>query len=198
MALYKCYPFLARNILVNLSKTVFLLVSASILLVTSSARAQQLVKDVDRIKSADDFVRMLADSASGPYLDAVLKARDAWRKALEVEQAAWSTLTQAINTAAERKDIMSKVTFESLPETGATVQYQTEDERRGKVRPTTVNEKTRAVQEMHIGYYFIWAARGENDKTTATTDPDAQYAIVEKVEPPIQLKEEEYHPKGGH
>ena len=43
MELYKCYPFLARNVLVNLSKTAFLLISASILLVASSRKLKALL-----------------------------------------------------------------------------------------------------------------------------------------------------------
>jgi enoyl-CoA hydratase/carnithine racemase len=128
---------------VNLGKTVLPVICTSILLVSlaSSARAQELIKDADRIRSADDFVRMLADHP-GPFLDAVVAAKNAWLTALAAEQAAWLKLKEAVNSAARKEDIKSMVTFESLPTLGATVQFQSEDQRKGNVTPTTVGQKS--------------------------------------------------------
>lgn len=72
----------------------------------------------------------------------------------------WSALAHQITQAARTTGVESRVTWRTSPRPGATLYYQTMDDRERRATPFSVSSPTETVQSIPIGYYYVWAERG--------------------------------------
>jgi len=98
----------------------------------------------------------------------------------------FNDLSDKITDAARRKGAESLVRFQTTPEEGAKIKYQSVCEREHQKHPSTVNGITNNCSEkLPIGNYYFWAERNG----MATSSKDDVYKIVDKQPEPIVIQE---------
>ena len=76
-------------------------------------------------------------------------------------------------------ELISTVTWKSVPASGATIWYQTKRGRERGDAATSISNPTTTTEEVRVGRYHVWAQRGDR----VTSDRDRLYRIVKKRQP---------------
>jgi hypothetical protein len=86
--------------------------------------------------------------------------------------------SELVYNLAVASDTRSAVDISASKGVGAKIKYQTLGQRMRHEMPTTAKGLTASTERMYIGRYHIWSEREDQ----VTSDPDAEFEIVAKVE----------------
>lgn len=99
-------------------------------------------------------------------------------------EANWETAYGSVDFAAKGYNVVSSLSIDSKPKSGALIKYQTVGERKRNEPPLTANQLTKCKTTFPIGRYYIWAER--NGKKTS--DENKTFEIV-KPEDNVEIEE---------
>lgn len=86
----------------------------------------------------------------------------------------WTIASDAVTFEAAKYNITSNLTVVSLPQSGATIKYQTVGKRYRNEVPVTAGGTTTCQETVPIGLYYIWAERGGEP----TSDRNNLYHVI--------------------
>ncbi|MEN3371151.1 MAG: hypothetical protein V7609_3294 [Verrucomicrobiota bacterium] len=86
--------------------------------------------------------------------------------------------SEIVYNYARASNTRSSVEISASKGNGAKIKYQNLGQRMRDEAPTTAKQLTALTENMYLGRYHIWAEREDHP----TSDPDAEFEIVNKVE----------------